>query len=72
MNLKVLDIDELIKARMEEEKKKVVEAAREEAVENAIVVIKAKIKEELEKAKGKAQNIILFIRYDASKSLPFL
>lgn len=58
-------MDELIKPRMEAEKQKLVEAAREEALENAISAVKAKIKEEqeLEKAKGKCSRNFVFFTY---------
>ena len=41
---------------MEAERKKIVDAAREEALENAIAVIKAKIKEEQDSIKDKEES----------------
>ncbi|KAK3580661.1 hypothetical protein CHS0354_017936, partial [Potamilus streckersoni] len=45
---KVLDMDAMIKPRLEEEKKKNLKQARDEATENAINQVKAKIKEQIE------------------------
>ena len=44
----VLDMNELIKPRLEVEKKKAVEQAKKDATEGAIAQVKAKIKEQLE------------------------
>ncbi len=47
----MLDIDELIKPRIEEERRKQVDAAREEALEHAIATVKAKLQELADQAK---------------------
>ena len=47
---KVLDIDELMKPKFEDERKKIVEQARKEATEQAIVTVRNKLKEEQEQA----------------------
>jgi adenylate/nucleoside-diphosphate kinase len=41
-------VEELIKPRMEEERKKMVEQVRKDATESAIQTVKAKLKEQLE------------------------
>lgn len=41
-------MDELMKPKLDEERKKVVDAAREEALENAIALVKQKIREQIE------------------------
>ena len=44
----VLNIEELMKPKLEEEREKVVDAAREEALENAIALVKQRLKEQME------------------------
>ena len=45
---KVLDMDKLMQPKIDEERKKIVDAAREEALENAIALVKQKIREQME------------------------
>ena len=47
----MLDIQELIKPRLAQEKEKQLDTAREEALEQAITTVKNKIREELEAKK---------------------
>ncbi|CAH1800212.1 unnamed protein product, partial [Owenia fusiformis] len=51
----VLDINTLIKPRMEEERKTQLQRAKEESTENAIITIKQKIKDEIEAAAKEAE-----------------
>ncbi len=45
---KILDMDKLMQPKIDEERKKIVDAAREEALENAIALVKQKIREQME------------------------
>ena len=49
-------MDELMKPRLEEEKKKQVEQARVETLENAIAIVKQKIKDQQEAEKQAAKS----------------
>ena len=46
--LQVLKVEELVKPRMAEEKRKMVQQVREETTEAAIATVKAKLKEQAE------------------------
>ena len=46
--VQVLDIDELIKPRIEEERQKQANTAREEALENAIATVKQRLRDQQE------------------------
>ena len=48
LHFQVLDIDELVKPRIDEERAKQVEAAREEALDNAIATVKARLRDQME------------------------
>ena len=41
-------MDKLMQPKIDEERKKIVDAAREEALENAIALVKQKIREQME------------------------
>ncbi len=58
--LQVMDMDEIMKPKLEEERTRVVETARQEALESAIAQVKQKVEEQLEQdriAKKKAAGI---------------